>query len=109
MRRSRSGSRPPTPRPALAAAAAADSESDSDPDAPALATAAPVAPTPAAKRPDAVYCYTGDRAADEDETRRRRRLGLCLRCPPGAPKMHGACPDHDTVTSAPACRIYRNI
>jgi hypothetical protein len=113
-RRSRSSSRPPYPRPALAAAAdAADSDSDPDATTPRPpATAAPAAlsePARGGRRPPPpIFCYSGDRTADEAETKRRLRAGLCLHCPPGAPKPFGACPEHDTVTSAPACRPYRD-
>ena len=60
------------------------------------------------RRPPPVFCYSGDRTAYEAETKRLLRAGLCLRCPPGAPKPYGACSEHDTITSAPACRPYRD-
>ena len=99
------GTLPPAP-PAWADA----SDGDEPPPAPA-SLAADANPPPSHPGPPrspratrATFNYSGDRVRDAEESARRLRLGLCLRClpnqvlPGGDPHPHGSCPYHDLHT-----------
>ena len=97
----------PIAAPQLAVPGASASDSD-DEVLPRLALAAV-----ARAQPFRVYNYTGDRGADEEETRRRLREGLCLHCwvqagqgVHGHPHPRDSCPHHHLRAGAPGCRPY---
>ena len=83
---------------------APDSDEDASPTA--QATVAHAAPFRA-------FNYTGNRGADEEETRRRMREHLCLYCwvsagqgINGRPYPRDSCPHHQQRLGAPGCRPY---
>ena len=107
---------------------ASDPEDNPRPSTPTIAAAAAAAASPGtspassprstrSSRPEPrVFCYTGDRVRDAEESARRKARGVCMRCLPnqipagGQPPAHGRCPLHDAASPGdqPRAFLYRD-